>query len=101
MDLLKDGLFPENTLFCGDAGFVGYALWSSILDAGHHFLIHVGANVRLLTDLECVRGRDGIVCLWPDAAARRKQPRLDRKSSRQKRNKNKTTKHSCSHHESP
>ena len=76
MDLLKDGIFPENTLFCGDAGFVGYELWSSILDAGHHFLVRVGANVKLLTDLECVRNRDGIVCLWPNAAARRKQPPL-------------------------
>ena len=76
MDLLKEGQLPENTLFCGDAGFVGYKLWNSILDAGHHFLVRVGANVRLLTDLECVRNRDGIVCLWPDAAARRKQPPL-------------------------
>ncbi len=76
MDLLKDGKLPENTLFCGDAGFVGYELWNSILDAGHHFLVRVGANVRLLTDLQCVRNRDGIVCLWPDAAARRKQPPL-------------------------
>ncbi len=76
MDLLQDGKLPENTLFCGDAGFVGYELWSSILAAGHHFLVRVGANVRLLTDLECVRNRDGIVCLWPDAAARRKQPPL-------------------------
>ena len=76
MELLKSEKFPENTLFCGDAGFVGYELWSSILDAGHHFLVRVGANIRLLTDLECVRNRDGIVCLWPDAAARKKQPPL-------------------------
>lgn len=76
MDLLKAESFPENTLFCGDAGFVGYELWNSILEAGHHFLVRVGGNVRLLTDLECVRHRDGIVCVWPDAAARRRQPPL-------------------------
>ena len=43
--------FPENTLFCGDAGFVGYDLWQSIIDKGHSFVIRVGGNVRLLTKL--------------------------------------------------
>jgi len=76
MDMLKTESFPENTLFCGDAGFVGYELWNAILAAGHQFLVRVGGNVRLLTDLECVRHRDGIVCVWPDAAARRRQPPL-------------------------
>lgn len=74
MDLVRDEEFPENTLFCGDAGFVGYELWSTILEDGHHLLIRVGANVRLLTDLPCVRCREGIVCLWPDAALRKMQP---------------------------
>jgi hypothetical protein len=74
MEMLKTETFPENTLFCGDAGFVGYELWNSILDAGHNFLMRVGANVRLLTDLECIRQRDGIVCVWPNAAVRAKQP---------------------------
>ena len=76
MEILNNEEFPENTLLCGDAGFVGYELWSEILDAGHNFLVRVGANVRLLTDLACVRQRDDIVCVWPDAAARRKQPPL-------------------------
>lgn len=74
MEVLQTETFPENTLFCGDAGFVGYELWNSILDAGHNFLMRVGANVRLLTDLECIRQRDGIVCVWPNSAVRAKQP---------------------------
>ena len=76
MDMLKTEKFPENTLFCGDAGFVGYDLWNAIQQEGHHLLVRVGANVRLLTDLGYVRERDGIVCVWPNAAARRKQPPL-------------------------
>jgi len=76
MDLLKTEKFPENTLFCGDAGFVGYEFWNAILMNDHHFLMRVGANVRLLTDLGYVRQRDGIVCVWPNEAARRNQPPL-------------------------
>lgn len=76
MDMLKTEEFPENTLFCGDAGFVGYEFWNAIAQAGHDFLMRVGANVRLLTDLGHVRHGDGIVCVWPDAAARRRQPPL-------------------------
>ena len=66
--------FPENTLFCGDAGFVGYELWKTIIDAGHSFLIRVGGNVRLLQGLPHARTGEGIVCLWPSAVARRNQP---------------------------
>ncbi|MEZ6062421.1 MAG: transposase [Planctomycetaceae bacterium] len=76
MDMLKTETFPENTLFCGDAGFVGYDFWNALLDNGHHFLVRVGANVRLIKNLGHARERDGIVYVWPDAAARRKQPPL-------------------------
>ena len=76
MDMLKTENFPKNTLFCGDAGFVGYEFWNAIANSGHHFLVRVGANVRLLTDLGHVRHRGDIVCVWPDAAARRRQPPL-------------------------
>jgi hypothetical protein len=75
--MLMNQKFPEDTLFCGDAGFTGYDFWKSIMDQGHHFLIRVGANVRLLTKLGyCARERDGIVYVWPDCAARKKQPPL-------------------------
>jgi hypothetical protein len=73
MEMLQTHEFPKNTLFCCDAGFVGYDLWKSILDGGHSFLIRVGGNVRLLKDLGHARAGKGIVCLWPDAAARRSQ----------------------------
>jgi hypothetical protein len=76
-DMLATQKFPKNTLFCGDAGFVGYDLWRSIIDAEHNFLIRVGGNVRLLTKLGYyARERDGIVYVWPDSAARKKQPPL-------------------------
>lgn len=73
MDMLQWHQFPVNTLFCCDAGFVGYELWSSIIDTGHSFLIRVGGNVRLLKNLGHARTGDGIVYLWPDSAARKKQ----------------------------
>jgi len=72
MEMLKEHKFVKYTLFCCDAGFVGYELWKAI-DAGHHFLIRVGGNVRLLKNLGHVRTGEGIVYLWPNAAARRGQ----------------------------
>ena len=56
-DMLQTVDFPKDTLFCGDAGFVGYDFWKSILDHGHSFLIRVGANVRLLKNLGSARKR--------------------------------------------
>ena len=76
-DMLMHQQFPKNTLFCGDAGFTGYDFWKSIMDQGHHFLIRVGANVRLLSKLGYyAREGNGIVYVWPDSAARKKQPPL-------------------------
>jgi hypothetical protein len=68
--------FQEYTLFCGDAGFVGYDFWRAIHDRGNHFLVRVGGNVRLLKKLGCVRERNGIVDCWPDAVMKKKQPPL-------------------------
>jgi len=75
-EMLATEVFPEKTLFCGDAGFVGYNLWKTLHDAGHHFLIRVGANVRLLRKLGRARESEGLVYLWPAAAARQKQAPL-------------------------
>ena len=74
VELLQTQDFPVNTLFCGDAGFTGYEFWNSIIQQDHSFLVRVGANVRLLKDLGHARQRDDIVCLWPNASARKKQP---------------------------
>lgn len=72
IQMLLSQRFPENTLFCGDAGFVGYDFWKSISDKHFKFLIRVGANVRLLKDLGYyVRERDGIVYSWPDEVSKR------------------------------
>lgn len=66
MEMLEQETFPENTLFCGDAGFVGYPLWSAILAAGGDFLVRVGANVTLLSEqADLKRIGDGIVLCWP------------------------------------
>ena len=73
IELIGSQEFPKNTLFCGDAGFTGYEFWNAILEHGHHFLVRVGGNVRLLKNLGHARQSQGVVCLWPNAAARRKQ----------------------------
>lgn len=75
-EMLTTLVFPTKTLFCADAGFVGYDFWKNIQDAGHHFLIRVGANVRLLQALGRARESEGLVYLWPANAARKKQPPL-------------------------
>lgn len=74
-EMLQTQKFPEDTLFCGDAGFVGYEFWRAIAEQ-HHFLIRVGGNVRLLKKLGYARERNGIVYSWPDAAVKKKQPPL-------------------------
>ena len=72
-DMLPTVDFPTDTLFCGDAGFIGYDFWKSILDHGQSFLIRVGANVHLLKNLGSARERAGLVYLWPDKVARSQQ----------------------------
>ena len=73
LDMLNEQKFPENTLFCGDGGFIGYDFWRAIHDRDHHFLVRVGGNVRLLKSLGYVRERNGIVYCWPNRAMRKKQ----------------------------
>jgi hypothetical protein len=75
--MLKDQRFPENTLFCADAGFVGYEFWKEIIGQGHSFLIRVGGNVRLLKNLGVVRQRNDLVYCWPDAAVKKDQKPLE------------------------
>ena len=67
MEMIAMGKFPKNTLFCSDAGFVGYPLWSAIRQRDGHFLIRVGANVSLLTEsADYEQGKDGLVLCWPN-----------------------------------
>jgi hypothetical protein len=67
---------PAHALLVADAGFVGYDLWQTLLTAGHHFVIRVGANVRLLRQLGWTREYAQVVYLWPDQAAQKRQPPL-------------------------
>jgi len=67
---------PENSLITADAGFVGYDFWAAILDAGHHFVARVGANVSLTRGLGYARQHDHTVYLWPDSVAKKNQPPL-------------------------
>jgi hypothetical protein len=67
---------PEQSLITADAGFIGYAFWQSILSAGHHFVIRVGSNVRLIKRLGYSRQCDHTIYLWPDQMMKKKQPPL-------------------------
>jgi hypothetical protein len=76
LEMVTTMIFPKKTLFCADAGFVGYDLWKTLQDAGHHFLIRVGANVHLLQGLGRARESEGLVYLWPNEVARKQQTPL-------------------------
>ena len=77
IDMLHAGKFPINTLFCGDAGFVGYPLWSEILKCSGQFLVRVGANVSLLAESADFKLlRNGLVLCWPKAMMRSHLPPL-------------------------
>ncbi|TWT65159.1 Transposase DDE domain protein [Posidoniimonas polymericola] len=65
---------PEPALLTADAGFVGYDFWRRLQEAGHDFLIRVGANVTLIKQLGYFREQEGRVYLWPDKSARKRQP---------------------------
>ena len=64
---------PATALVTADAGFVGYATWKAIMASGRNLLIRVGSNVRLLRNLGYVKERGGLVYLWPDREAARRQ----------------------------
>jgi hypothetical protein len=67
---------PPGSLITADAGFVGYDLWNRILASGHHLLVRVGGNVKLLRKLGYAEENEGVVYLWPDRAAKKLQPPL-------------------------
>jgi hypothetical protein len=76
-EMLQDGDFAKNTLFCGDAGFIGYPLWSQIVSQGYHFLVRVGSNVSLLAETtHWAPGKGGLVLCWPKTVLQAGQPPL-------------------------
>jgi Transposase DDE domain len=60
------GGLPTRTLLVGDAGFIGYDFCVELERGGVSFLLRVGSNVTLLSNLGAWehRGR-GVVHLWP------------------------------------
>jgi len=78
--MIQKGKYPENTLFCADAGFVGFPLWSHLIQQGYDFLVRVGANVSLLSEHTQYHfqqvGSEGIVLCWPRAAQQSAQAPL-------------------------
>lgn len=68
-------LLPVSALLVADAGFVGYALLSAILQSRRQFLIRIGSNVALISKLGFYREKHDTVYLWP-AYDRRKTARL-------------------------
>lgn len=80
MQMAETESFPKNTLFCGDAGFVGYPLWSCLAAGGYDFLVRVGANVSLLTlhaDCQFTKaGKGFVVYCWPKKLRQGGQPPL-------------------------
>jgi hypothetical protein len=77
-DMVRAGRAPERTLFCGDAGFVGYDFWRAIRQGGGHFLVRVGGNVRLLAETaDYKRLGDGRVLCWPKGQMNAGRPPLE------------------------
>lgn len=70
------GSLPPNSLLTADAGFIGYDFADNYLKAGHHVILRVGANVRLLKNLGYVEESEGLVDLWPEKAAKKSHPPL-------------------------
>ena len=65
-EILNSEKFPEKTLFCGDAGFVGFPLWTTLISAKVEFLVRVGGNVSLLSEhADIQRLKDNVVLCWP------------------------------------
>lgn len=77
MEMLQEEKFPEATLFCGDAGFVGYPLWQAILMAQADFLVRIGGNVNLLSEKADIKKLGGgVVLCWPKGKMRAGEPPL-------------------------
>jgi IS4 transposase len=75
MEMTDD--LPQDALLLGDGAFVGLPIWSRLNAHGQPFLIRVGGNVRLITDLwpkaDVQRKRD-IVYVWPQKDRKTRPP---------------------------
>ena len=73
-ELLEE--LPANARLIGDAEYVGYPLWTAIIESGRSFLFRIGSNVTFLKNLGRYRLQDGCVYFWPEKAMRGGQPPL-------------------------
>ena len=74
-EMVHTGQFPKDTLFCGDAGFIGFPLWSDIIQSGGQFLVRVGGNVNLLREgADYELAKNGLVLCWPQAMQTKQPP---------------------------
>lgn len=68
---------PQNARLIGDAEYVGYPLWSTIINSKRSFLFRVGSNITLLKKLGGkFRSQNGYVYFWPKQAQKNGQPPL-------------------------
>lgn len=66
---------PAQSLLVTDAGFIGYDLCCEMLEHQQHFLLRVGGNIHLLTDLGYDFEVEGeTVYLWPEKQQRQNLP---------------------------
>lgn len=75
MEMIPD--LPDDALLLADAGFVGLPIWERLHTEGKHFLIRVGGNVHLLTDLwpkTKMRVIRDIVYAWPQNTRNTRPP---------------------------
>ena len=67
-------VLPAIARIIGDAEYVGYPLWSEIIQSGKSFLFRVGANITLLQNLGEYKMEDGYVYFWPEGRMKKYDP---------------------------
>jgi hypothetical protein len=83
---------PKSTLLVTDAGYVGYDLMRTLLEAKIPILMRMSSNALFYTEQEIRlnRFREGIAYYWPDVIRKQEKPplrgRLLRIRSRKRKN---------------
>lgn len=75
MEMIDD--LPDDALLLADGAFIGLPIWEKLCSHAKPFLIRVGGNVRLLTDLwpeARTRRRKDLVYVWPKTSRKNKAP---------------------------
>lgn len=65
----------KHLVWGGDAGVAGYAFWRFLIDCGHHFLVRVGGNLKLIGEMvDFQELDDGEVLCWPQEMQNKQPP---------------------------